>query len=163
MLYIIIIYKVRGSNIFIIVARFTHQGATMSVERVGVSFEPELLNKFDTLIESKGYSNRSEAIRDLVRKSLIEADIETEKGEVIGTLTFVYDHDAGDVTHKLMHMQHHHHSEVSLTTHVHVDEHTCLEVLVVRGKAENVRKLAENIKAIKGVKHGELVITKASF
>ena len=134
----------------------------MTVERVGVSFEPELLNKFDKLIDSKGYSNRSEAIRDLVRKSLIEADIETEKGEVIGTLTFVYDHDAGDVTHKLMHMQHHHHSEVSLTTHVHVDEHTCLEVLVVRGKAKAVRKLAENIKAVKGVKHGELVITKAS-
>ncbi len=163
MIYIIIVYKFRGSNIFIIVARLTPGSATMTVERVGVSFEPELLTKFDALIESKGYSNRSEAIRDLVRKSLIEADIETEKGEVIGTLTFVYDHDFGDVTHKLMHMQHHHHSEVSLTTHVHVDEHTCLEVLVVRGKAKNVRKLAENIKAIKGVKHGELVITKASF
>ena len=163
MLYIVILYKVRGSNIFIIVARFAPRCATMTVERVGVSFEPELLKNFDELIALKGYSNRSEAIRDLVRKSIIEADIETEKGEVIGTLTFVYDHDAGDVTHKLMHMQHHHHSEVSLTTHVHVDEHTCLEVLVVRGKAKNVRKLAENIKAIKGVKHGELVITKASF
>jgi CopG family nickel-responsive transcriptional regulator len=135
----------------------------MTVERVGVSFEPDLLKKFDTLIESKGYSNRSEAIRDLVRKSLIDAEIESEKGNVIGTLTFIYDHDTGDVTHKLMHLQHHHHSEVSSTTHIHVDELTCLEVLVVRGKAKNVRKLAENIKAIKGVKYGELVITKTSI
>ncbi len=135
----------------------------MTVERVGVSFDPKLLKKFDALIASKGYSNRSEAIRDLVRKSLIEADIESDKGNVIGTITFIYDHDAGDVAHKLMHLQHHHHSEVSSTTHIHVDEHACLEVLVVRGKAKNVRKLAENIKAIKGVKHGELVITKASF
>jgi CopG family nickel-responsive transcriptional regulator len=135
----------------------------MAVERVGVSFQPELLKKFDALIGSKGYRNRSEAIRDLVRKSLIEAEIETEKGNVIGTLTFIYDHDVGDVTHKLMHLQHHHHSEVSSTIHIHVDEHTCLEVLVVRGKAKDVRKLADNVKAIKGVKHGELVITKTSF
>jgi len=135
----------------------------MTVERVGVSFEPELLKKFDALIESKGYSNRSEAIRDLVRKSIIEAEIKTEKGIVIGTLTIIYDHDVGDVTNRLLHLQHHHHSEISSTTHIHVDEHTCLEVLVVRGKAKDVRKLADNIKAIKGVRHGELVITKTSF
>lgn len=135
----------------------------MTVERVGVSFEPELLKKFDALIESKGYSNRSEAIRDLVRKSLIEAEIETEKGIVIGTLTIIYNHDVGDVTNRLLHLQHHHLSEISSTTHIHVDEHTCLEVLVVWGKAKNVRKLSDNIKAIKGVRHGELVITKTSF
>ena len=135
----------------------------MAVERVGVSFEPELLKKFDTLIKAKGYTNRSEAIRDLVRKCLIEAEIETEKGDVIGTITIIYDHDIGDVTNRLLHLQHHHYAEISSTTHIHVDAHTCLEVLVVRGKAKNVRKLADNIKAIKGVKHGELVITKTSF
>ncbi len=134
----------------------------MTVERVGVSFEPELLTKFDDLIEKKGYANRSEAIRDLVRKSLIESEIESEKGEIIGTLTIIYDHDVGDVTNKLLHTQHHHYTEISSTTHIHVDEQACLEVLVVRGKAKNVRKLADNIKAIKGVKHGELVITKTS-
>ena len=131
----------------------------MPVERVGVSFEPELLDRFDSLIKSKGYTNRSEAIRDLVRKSLIESEIKTKKGDVIGTLTIIYDHDVGDVTNKLLHHQHHHFSEISSTTHIHVDEHLCLEVLVVRGKAGNVRALADNIKAIKGVKHGELVIT----
>lgn len=135
----------------------------MTVERVGVSFEPELLDKFDALIRDKGYTNRSEAIRDLVRKSLIEDEIEAEEGAVIGTLTIIYNHDVGDVTNRLLHIQHHHHSEISTTTHIHVDEHTCLEVLVVRGNAKNVKKLADNIKAIKGVKHGELVITKSSF
>jgi len=135
----------------------------MTMERVGVSFEPELLVKFDELIKKKGYTNRSEAIRDLVRKSLIEAEIKTEKGSVIGTLTIIYDHDVGDVTNRLLHLQHHHHSEISSTTHIHIDEHTCLEVLVVRGKAKDVRKLADNINALKGVRHGELVITKTSF
>jgi CopG family nickel-responsive transcriptional regulator len=132
----------------------------MTVERVGVSFEPELLEKFDKLIKTKGYTNRSEAIRDLVRKALIEEGVQEAKGEVIGTLTIIYDHDVGDVTDKLLHIQHHHHGEISSTTHIHVDEHICLEVLVVRGRSKNVKVLADNIKAIKGVKHGELVTTK---
>lgn len=135
----------------------------MTVERVGVSFEPELLYKFDALIKTKGYTNRSEAIRDLIRKSLIESEIKAEKGEVIGTITIIYSHDVGDVTNRLLHLQHHHHTEISSTTHIHVNEHTCLEVLVVRGKAKNVQALADNIKAVKGVKHGEVVITKTSF
>jgi CopG family nickel-responsive transcriptional regulator len=135
----------------------------MTVERVGVSFEPELLSKFDAMIEAKGYSNRSEAIRDLVRKSLIESEIQNGKGNVIGTLTIIYDHDVGDVTNRLLHLQHHHHSEISSTSHIHVDEHTCLEVLVVRGKARKVRQLSDNIKAVKGVKHGELIITTTSM
>ena len=132
----------------------------MGVERVGVSFEPELLKDFDELIGKKGYTNRSEAIRDLVRKAIIEDSVIAEKGEVIGTLTIIYDHHEGDVTDKLLHIQHHHHSEISSTTHIHVDEKLCLEVLVVRGKVKNVRSLADNIKALKGVKHGEMVITK---
>jgi CopG family nickel-responsive transcriptional regulator len=135
----------------------------MTVKRVGVSFEPDLLDKFDTLIKRKGYTNRSKAIRDMVRKSLIEEAIEVGEGNVNGTLTIIYDHDLGDVTNRLQNFQHHHYSEISSTNHIHVDEHTCLEVLVVRGKAKNVRELADNIKAIKGVKHGELVITKTSI
>ena len=134
-----------------------------TVTRVGVSFESELLDKFDTLIQKKGYTNRSEAIRDLVRKSLIESEIEAERGDVIGTITIIYDHDIGDVTNRLLHLQHHHHSDISSTIHIHVDEHICLEVLVIQGKVKDVRNLADNIKAIKGVKHGELVITKSTF
>jgi CopG family nickel-responsive transcriptional regulator len=135
----------------------------MVVERVGVSFEPELLEKFDSLIGAQGYTNRSEAIRDLVRKAIIDSDIKTDRGEVIGTLTIVYDHDAGDVTHKLMHIQHHHHTETVFTSHIHVDERNCLEVVVVRGPADKVRKLSDTIRATKGVKTGELVITKTKF
>ena len=156
-------YKIWGSKVNIFVARWGFGSATMVVERVGVSFEPELLSKFDALIKVKGYNNRSEAIRDLVRKSLIESEIESENGEVIGTLTIIYDHDVGDVTNRLLHLQHHHHSEISSTSHIHVDQHTCLEVLVVRGQAKNVRELSDNIKAVKGVKHGELIITTTSI
>jgi len=135
----------------------------MTVERVGVSFEPELLEKFDAMITKKGYSNRSEAVRDLVRKSLIEADIEKEKGDVFGTLTIIYDHHAGDVNNRLMHLQHHHIGDILSTTHIHVDEDTCLEVLIVRGKAGDVKRLADNIRALRGVKHGGLVITRSSL
>jgi CopG family nickel-responsive transcriptional regulator len=134
----------------------------MPVERVGVSFEPELLEKFDNLIKTKGYTNRSEAIRDVVRKSIIEAEIDADKGNVIGTLTIIYDHDVGDVTDQLQHYQHFHLSDIVATTHVHMEKHTCLEVLVLQGKAKNVGKLADHIRAIKGVKHGDLVITKSS-
>ncbi|MCD6447994.1 MAG: nickel-responsive transcriptional regulator NikR [Thermoplasmata archaeon] len=131
----------------------------MTVERVGVSFEPDLLKKFDEFIREKGYTNRSEAIRDLVREALIKREIEGN-GDVIGTLTIVYNHDEGDVTNKLLHIQHHHNEEILSTTHIHIDEHMCLEVLIVKGKADRVRKLADNIKALKGVKHGGLIITK---
>lgn len=134
----------------------------MTVERVGVSFEPDLLSKFDELIKKKGYENRSEAIRDLVRKYLIENEIK-EEGNVIGTITIIYDHEVSNVTDKLLNIQHHHHTEIFSTTHVHIDEHRCLEVIIVRGEAKNVRRLADNIKAIKGVKHGELVLTKTSI
>ncbi len=134
----------------------------MTVERVGVSFEPELLEKFDALIKAKGYTNRSEAIRDLVRKSIIESHIESGDEDVMGTLTIIYDHDVGDVTHQLQHFQHFHLSEIIATTHVHVEKHTCLEVVVVRGKSRSIMKLADHIRAIKGVKHGELVTTKSS-
>jgi CopG family transcriptional regulator, nickel-responsive regulator len=134
----------------------------MPVERVGVSFEPELLSAFDKLIKKRGYTNRSEALRDLVRKDIIESEIKQEDCDVIGTLTIMYDHHAGNVTDELLHLQHHHHEEISFTTHVHINDRTCLEIVVIHGKSTSVKKLAENIKALKGVKHGELSITRTS-
>jgi CopG family nickel-responsive transcriptional regulator len=74
----------------------------------------------------------------------------------------IYDHHTGNLTNKLLNLQHDHHSEILSTTHIHVDHHNCLEVLVLKGLAGNIQKLADNIKAIKGIKHGELVITKSS-
>ncbi len=136
----------------------------MPVERVGVSFEPKLLNKFDTLLKKKGYTNRSEAIRDLIRKEIMESEIkEEEGGEVIGTLTIIYDHEIGDITNKLLHLQHHHHDEIIFTTHIHVNDRTCLEIVVIKGKLSRMKKFSENIKALKGVRHGQLVITKTQF
>lgn len=135
----------------------------MTVERVGVSFEPELLEKFDALILEKGYTNRSEAIRDLVRKSLIESAVKDKAGEVFGTLTIIYDHHVGDITDRLMHIEHHNLAKILSTTHIHVDENMCLEVMIVRGEVEAVRKLADNLKAVRGVRHGGLIITRASF
>lgn len=135
----------------------------MPVERVGVSFEPKLLNKFDILLKKRGYTNRSEAIRDLVRKEIIEAGIKEEEGEVIGTLTIIYDHEIGDLTNKLLHLQHHHHKEISFTTHIHVNDRICLEIVVIRGQLSRVKKFSENIKALKGVKHGQLAITKTQL
>jgi CopG family nickel-responsive transcriptional regulator len=134
----------------------------MPVERVGVSFEPTLLNKFNLLIKKKGYTNRSEAIRDLVRKEIIESDIKEEECEVIGTLSIIYDHDIGNITDKLLHIQHHHHQEITFTTHIHIDKRTCLEIVVIRGLLTRVKKFAENVKALKGIRHGELAITKLS-
>ena len=135
----------------------------MTVKRVGVSFEPELLERFDALIGSKGYRNRSEAIRDLVRESIVRSDSGSDSGDMIGTLTIIYDHDIGDVTNRLLHLQHHHLTEIVTTTHIHIDEKNCLEVMIVRGRSENVRRMADTIKSIKGVKHGDLFLTRTSF
>lgn len=132
----------------------------MVVERVGVSFEPELLEGFDALIRKKRYSSRSEALRDLVRKALIEASVEAGDREVLGTLTYVYNHHEGEVNNRLLELQHDHHHEILFTNHVHMDHDMCLEVLIVKGPAFKVRTLTDSIKAIKGVKHGELVITR---
>jgi len=150
-------------SFLIIVLGFCYGIVTMPIERVGVSFEPELLYKFDMLIKKRGYTNRSEAIRDLIRKEIIESGIKEDKSEVIGTLTIIYDHEIGNVTDKLLHLQHHHHNEITFTTHIHIDDRTCLEIVVIRGQSSRVKKLAENVKALKGVKHGQLVITKTNF
>ena len=135
-------------------------GRQMAVERVGVSFDPELLRRFDDLIRKKGYQSRSEALRDLARGAIMESEIDEGKGDVIGTLTYIYNHHEGDVNNRLVDIQHDHHREILFTSHVHMDHDMCLEVLIVKGEPRRVRRLTDNIRAIKGVKHGDLVITK---
>ena len=136
---------------------------TENITRFGVSIKPGLLDKFDKIIKKKGYNNRSEAIRDIIRKSIIKEDTIALNSEVIGTLTMIYNHHEGTLTNKLLDLQHEHHNEILSTTHIHVDHHNCLEVLVLKGKTGEIKKLADNIKALKGIKHGELVITKTSL
>jgi len=133
------------------------------VIRFGVSLEPELLKKFDKLIRKKGYGSRSEAIRDLIRDETVKQILENENEPVVGTLTIVYDHDASNVTNKLLDAQHLHHKNVLSTMHLHLDEHNCLEVLVVSGKVKDVQSIADSITSIKGVKHGKLTVTKKGF
>jgi len=133
------------------------------ITRFGVSIEPELLKKFDKMIKKEGYENRSEAIRDLIRKNIIEEKSKNPDENVIGTLTMIYDHHTGNLTNKLLDLQHNHNNEILSTTHIHVDHHNCLEVLVLKGKSGRVQKLSDSIKALKGIKNGELVITKSSL
>jgi len=139
--------------------------ATMNEKliRFGVSIEKELLKKFDKKIKKEGYTNRSEAIRDRIRKDLINKETLDPKSKSIGTLTMIYNHHTGNLTDRLMNIQHDHTKEILSTTHIHIDHDNCLEVLVLKGKTKNIQKLADNIKALKGIKHGELVITKSNI
>ena len=145
--------------------RLSVNRATMTekITRFGVSIEPDLLKKFDKIIKKEGYTNRSEAIRDLIRKNLIIEKNKNPEEETIGTLTMIYDHHTGSLTDKLLDIQHDHNKEILVTTHVHIDHHNCLEVLVLKGKNKNIQKLSDNIKSLKGIKNGELVITKSSL
>ncbi|KAA0005190.1 MAG: nickel-responsive transcriptional regulator NikR [Thermoplasmata archaeon] len=135
---------------------------TEQIIRFGVSIEPDLLKKFDKMIKKEGYTNRSEAIRDLIRKNLIIEKNKNPEAKAIGTLTMIYDHHVRNLTDRLLDLQHDHTKEILATTHVHIDHHNCLEVLILKGKTGDIQKLADNIKALKGIKHGELVITQSS-
>lgn len=129
--------------------------------RFGISIDDKLLKSFDHLIEEKGYLNRSEAIRDLIRASLVESKWEKGDDETVGTVTLVYNHHVHDLSDKLTEQQHTHHDQIVSSLHVHLDAHNCLEVLVVRGKAWEVKKIADELIGVKGVKHGKLVMTTA--
>lgn len=129
------------------------------VLRFGVSIPQELVNAFDARIRSKGYSNRSEAIRDIMRDYLVEGEWESGQGEVVGTVTIVYDHHVRELSNVLTNLQHGFHDAILCTTHIHLDEHNCLEVVVVKGTSEQVRAIADRLISTRGVKHGKLVCT----
>jgi len=133
------------------------------ITRFGVSIEPNLLTKFDKIVKKRGYTNRSEAIRDLVRRDIIREESKDPNAKSIGTLTMIYDHHTGNLTNKLLNLQHDHTKEIMSTTHIHIDHNNCLEVLVLKGRIGKIQKLADNIKSLKGIKHGELVMTKSSL
>jgi CopG family nickel-responsive transcriptional regulator len=130
----------------------------MSLIRFGVSIPVTLIKKFDRLIQHKNYSNRSEAIRDLIRKELVEEEIE-ENGEAVGVLHILYNHHRRELSEKLTDIQHKHHSLVLSSMHIHLDHDNCIEVILLRGKSQNVKKLADLLIAAKGVKHGKLNLT----
>lgn len=129
------------------------------LSRIGVAIDSGLLEKFDRLIEQRGYTNRSEAFRDLIRDELVEKAWESPESQVVGTVTLVYNHHTRMLSEKLTDMQHDHHQQILSTLHVHLDHDNCLEVLVVKGQAKAVQSIAEKLISTKGVKHGRLTIT----
>jgi CopG family transcriptional regulator, nickel-responsive regulator len=133
-----------------------------NVTRIGVSLEPDLLSEFDSLVESKGYTTRSEAIRDLIRNALVEEQWTNSEADVVGTITLVYDHHKCNVREKLIEIQHAHHSNISSTIHIHLSMEQCLEVLVVWGKVREVKHLADAVISVKGVAFGKLTMASGS-
>ena len=127
--------------------------------RFGISIDADLLDSFDQLIEQKKYMNRSEAIRDLIRASLVEERLGAEEREAVGTVTLVYNHHVRDLSDKLTEHQHAYHDQIVSALHVHLDAHNCLEVLVVRGAVREIKQIANELIGVKGVKHGKLVMT----
>ncbi len=131
------------------------------LKRFGVSMEETLLAKFDRLITQRGYTNRSEAFRDLVREQLVEEDLQSVSGEVFGALVFVYDHHRRELDRKLADLQHDHYQTIISTAHVHVSHDQCLEVILMRGAAVTIQEIANRILSTKGVQHGKLTLTSS--
>ncbi|HVF86135.1 MAG TPA: nickel-responsive transcriptional regulator NikR [Pyrinomonadaceae bacterium] len=129
--------------------------------RFGVSIESELLESFDCLVAAQGYATRSEALRDLIRDALVRSRIEAQpqSADVLGSLTLVYDHHAHDLAEQMAALQHSHHGLVVSVLHVHISHDDCMEVIVLRGQAGEVRELADALLSLKGVKHGRLFVT----
>ena len=127
--------------------------------RFGVSIDSQLIKKFDALIRRKGYATRSEAIRDMIRDTLVEEEWEAGAQETVGTITIVYNHHTRELEHALTDMQHKSFHQIISTLHVHLDAHNCLEVLVVKGTGQEIKKIADRLIGTRGVKHGKLTMT----
>ena len=127
--------------------------------RIGIALPEDLLKEFDKMIGRRGYANRSEAVRDLVRSELVNEVAGAEDSEVFGTVTLVYDHHVRLLSKRLTEVQHKYYEAIMSSLHVHLDHDNCLEVILVRGKSSLVHNLANALITAKGVKHGRLTIT----
>ena len=128
--------------------------------RFGVSLEEDLLVQFDRLIKQRKYTNRSEAIRDLIREELVKKEW-TENREVTGAITLVYDHHTRELVTKVLDVQHDYHTCILSSQHIHLDHHNCFEIVVTKGKSKEIEELFQKLKAIKNVKHaGFMMATK---
>ncbi|MFH1427881.1 MAG: nickel-responsive transcriptional regulator NikR [Patescibacteria group bacterium] len=124
--------------------------------RFSLSIENSLLKKFEEEISKKGYKNRSQAISDLIRKDLVKQEWGRGNKEVVGTITLVYNHHQRTILNRLLNLQHNFHKAIISTTHIHLDKENCLEVLVVKGKPNKIKEIADKLTSIKGIKYGEL-------
>lgn len=126
------------------------------LERIGVSLEQNLLSAFDKLIGKQGYKNRSEAIRDLIRQQLSSQRLSNPKAEAVGAVLLVYDHHATKLMEKLTDLQHSHLMQIISTVHIHLDADNCMEIVVLRGRAGEIKRTAEKMLSRKGVKVGRI-------
>ena len=133
----------------------------MELERISITIESDLLQRFEELLERRELGNRSEAIRDLIRKRLVEDEVESGAGRAVASLTLLYDHEQRELAARLVETGHSHHAHVLSTLHVHLDDRLCLEVQVLKGPLGELRHYAEHLIGLKGVKHGQLVPTSA--
>lgn len=127
------------------------------LKRFSISMDEELLARFDKFIRERRYVNRSEAVRDLIRRELVSDEWAQDK-EVAGVVTMVYDHHQPQVQQRLTGIQHQYYTIITSTTHVHMDHHNCLEVVIAKGRASVVREMAEQMLAMRGVKSGKLTM-----
>ena len=135
----------------------------MSLERISIAIESDLLERFEELLERRRLGNRSEAIRDLIRRRLVEDDIESDHGEAVASLTLLYDHEQRELAERLIDAGHSHHARVLSTLHVHLDQRLCLEVQILQGEPQVLRRYADRLIGLRGVKHGELVLSSAGL
>jgi CopG family nickel-responsive transcriptional regulator len=128
-----------------------------STTRFTISLPDRLMDTLDRLRSGRGYRNRSEFVRDLVRAELVKEEWQASAGDTVGILTLVYDHDTRSLTDRLTDIQHRSYGTVTAALHVHLDAHRCLEVIALRGSAKRIRALANELLAVKGVRYGQLV------
>ena len=130
--------------------------------RFGVSLEEDLLVKFDQHIKQRKYTNRSEALRDMIREELVKKQW-TENKEVTGAITLVYDHHTRELVTKVLDVQHDYHTCILSSQHIHLDHHNCFEIIVTKGKSKEIEELYQKLKSIKSVKHaGFMMATKGN-
>ncbi|MCX7703759.1 MAG: nickel-responsive transcriptional regulator NikR [Planctomycetota bacterium] len=127
--------------------------------RFSVSIEKELLERLDSFLERKGYANRSEALRDFIREMLAEEELKNPNASAIAAVSIVYDHHRLELPDRLTELQHEHHKAIASTLHVHIDEHNCLEVVVLRGRAGRLARIADALIGMNGVKFGKVLLT----
>ncbi|MFC5652027.1 nickel-responsive transcriptional regulator NikR [Paenibacillus solisilvae] len=130
-----------------------------ALTRFGVSMPEDLVNQFDQRITQQGYTNRSEAIRDLIRRSLLEPSLMNAAQPVAGTIVLVYDHHMRELPLTLMELQHNYHHDIISTMHIHLNHDQCLEIIVVRGQIHRLRELTNHFHVLKGVLYAELSVT----
>jgi len=132
------------------------------LERIGVSLDTELLKKFDKLIKDQGYQNRSEAIRDLIRDKLSVEKTKAPNSPAIAAVCLVYNHHESQLMKKLTDLQHSHLLETICSTHIHLNKHDCMELIVLKGKAGQINKMGESLVSLKGVKLGKINMVMTS-